>query len=269
MFFFFKYFDITLFSFSLKNEEGRLLCQIEDGITEKEKLPFEFCGEVTPEKLVKWLKHRVIPSNRYYVKNFLAKLGLNENDVLGILSVSYGLSLNDCYWICPETEKREFSALNLYDNRFSAALGAIAFTGYGNYLKTEFKSSPEFTTNGMLAKAWRRINGGIFLYKSGTVGAANTGNEPYSEFYASQVAQSMGINAINYGLSKWKGRLCSVCELFTSKDLSFIPAGNLLKFNNIDSVLEFYRNLGEEFYDSLIDMFVFDAVILNYFVILF
>ncbi len=84
-----------------------------------------------------------------------------------------------------------------------------------------------------------------------------------ASFMPHKLLKTMGINAISYGLSKWKERLCSVCKLFTSKDLSFIPAGNLLKFNNIDSVLEFYRNLGEEFYDSLIDMFVFDAVILN------
>ena len=81
-------------------------------------------------------------------------------------------------------------------------------------------SSPEFTTNGMLPKCWRRVSGKVYLYKDGTEGASNTGFEPYSEFYAAQVAQAMGINAIPYNLSKWKGRLCSTCELFTSKDVS-------------------------------------------------
>ena len=46
----------------------------------------------------------------------------------------------------------------------------------------------------MLPKAWRFIEGeGIYLYKGGTFGAANTGNEPYSEFYASQVAQAIDV----------------------------------------------------------------------------
>ena len=59
----------------------------------------------------------------------------------------------------------------------------------------------------MLAKCWRRVNGKIILYKSGTEGFANSGNEPYCEYYAYQVAETMGIDAVQYGLSKWKGRL--------------------------------------------------------------
>lgn len=36
----------------------------------------------------------------------------------------------------------------------------------------------------MLAKSWRRIKNNILLYKSGTEGFANSGLEPYSEYYA-------------------------------------------------------------------------------------
>lgn len=261
-----KYFNSTIFQFSLQNGDSDVVCNIHKETVNDENikhLPLEFNGEISEEKLLKWLKHRTIPANRYYVKNFLSRLGLNENDLCGILSVCYGLSLNDCYWLCPENECRTFGELNLYDNRFSTVLGAIAFTGYGSYLKTGFRSSPEFTTNGMLAKAWRRLDGKISLYKSGTVGAANTGLEPYSEFYAYQVAKAMNINAIPYGLSKWKGRLCSTCALFTSKKMAFVPAGNLIKFEGITPLLDFYKSLGNEFYDAIVDMFVFDAIILN------
>ena len=61
----------------------------------------------------------------------------------------------------------------------------------------------------MLPKAWRRKEGKVLLYKGGTSGLANTGKEPYSEFYAAQVAEAMGIPHVTYGLSKWKGQLCS------------------------------------------------------------
>ena len=266
MYFNFKFFDKTIFGFWLQTDNCETTCNINQATVEedyKKFLPLEFCGKISEEILLKWLRHRTIPANRYYVKNFLARLNLTEDNICGILSVSYGLSLNDCYWLCPETEKRSFAELNLFDNRFSTVLGALAFTGYGSYLKTSFRSSPEFTTNGMLAKAWRKIGGKISLYKSGTVGAANTGLEPYSEFYAYQVANAIQINAVQYGLSQWKGRLCSTCQLFTSKDFSFVAASNLIKFDNIHSVLDYYKALGNEYYDSLVDMFVFDAVILN------
>lgn len=58
---------------------------------------------------------------------------------------------------------------------------------------------------GMLAKAWRKNplkREGIFLYKSGSKGCANCGNEPYSEFYAYQIARTMGLDVTPYSLAK-------------------------------------------------------------------
>ena len=30
---------------------------------------------------------------------------------------------------------------------------------------------------------------------------------------------------MDYGLSKWKGKLCSTCLLFTNENISYIPVG--------------------------------------------
>lgn len=257
-----KHFDTELLKFEstvdIRHPEIKILWMNEDA---KQLFPIDLT--VSGEGVFSWLKHRLIPSNRNYVHNFLAKLGLNEKDIIGIIKISYGLSLNDSYWICPETEKRKFSEINLYENRFSQILSLIAFTGNGSYVKSNFRSSPEFTTNGMLAKGWRKLKNQIYLYKSGTEGAANSGKEPYSEFYAYQVAEKMGINAIEYGLSKWKGKLCSTCKIFTSKDLSFVPIGRIVKDGGIEAVEKFYKDMGPDFYDSFVDMIVFDAIIYN------
>ena len=264
-----KQFDNKLFSFTLTETFSGVECIIDKNSFFEENsylLPLDLStGNKLPsnDELISWLKHRTIPSNRRYVQNFLAKLGLNEKNTIGILSVCYALSLTDCYWVCPDFEKRTFKDLNLFENKFSKVLSLIAFTGYGSYTKSTFRSSPEFTTNGMLAKAWHRINGDIILYKSGTEGAANTGNEPYSEFYASQIAKKMELNSISYGLSMWQKRLCSTCSLFTSFDYSYIPAGNIIKSGGIKAVLEYYQKLGKDFYNELLDMFVYDAIILN------
>ncbi|HAG13089.1 MAG TPA: protein kinase, partial [Ruminococcus sp.] len=137
------------------------------------------------------------------------------------------------------------------------------FTGYGSSVTTSLMSSPEFTTNGMLPKCWRRVDGRILLYKGGTSGASNSGNEPYSEFYAAQIAQTLGIRAIPYGLSNWKGELCSTCELFTSKEYAFLPVGRLVTRGGMAAVREYYQKLGAEYVDALNDMLVLDAVICN------
>ena len=215
------------------------------------------------ESLARWLKNRTIPRNRAFVNAFLAKCGLSINRPMDIISVSKGLSLNDCFWVVPEDFDGTFEENNLYDNPFNTILSYIAFTGTGSSARTSLHSSPEFTTNGMLPKCWRRLKGKVMLFKGGTTGAANTGNEPYSEFYAAQIAKQMGLNHVPYTLGKWKGIICSVCELFTSKEYSYIPVGRFVTSGGFEAVIEFYRNLGDRFYNEFVDMIVFDAVVYN------
>lgn len=219
--------------------------------------------ERTEEGLARWLKNRTIPKNRAYVNNFLSKCGLHINRPMAILKVSKGLSLNDCYWVVEEGFEGAYDQYNLYENRFSRVLALIAFTGYGSSVRNSLASCPEFTTNGMLPKCWRRKDGKILLYKGGTSGASNTGQEPYSEYYAAQVAKTLGVRAVEYGLSKWKGELCSTCELFTSKEYAFLPVGRIVTTGGMAAVEAYYEKLGREFVDALHDMFVLDAVIMN------
>ena len=220
-------------------------------------------AELSESGIESWIRHRSIPKNRAYVDTLLSSLGLSINRPFDLIRVSKGLSLNDCYWLKQEDSRDSFDSVNLYDNRFSRVLGQIAFTGYGSSNVSGLTSSPEFTTNGMLPKCWRRIDGKIYLYKGGTMGASNTGNEPYSEFYAYQIGKILGVNAVPYSLSKWKNTLCSTCELFTSKDVSFVPVGRIVRSGGMQAVRAYYKKLGAEFEKALNDMFIFDAPIFN------
>ena len=227
----------------------------------KNLLPLDMAS-ADEETVSAWLRHRTVPKNRAYVNSLLAAMGLSPKRQMDVIKASKGLSLNDCYWVVEEGFSGTFAKYNLYDNRFSRVLGLIAFTGYGSNQVSGMTSSPEFTTNGMLPKCWRR-EGGIKLFKGGTEGASNTGNEPYSEFYAAEIAKLLGVNAIPYTLKLWKDRLCSVCDLFTSKELSFVPIGRIVKTGGMKAVKAFYAQQGEEFTRALNEMIIFDAVIFN------
>lgn len=255
-----KQYDDVLLNFMTK----RTIDGIDVSITSinKDKIEWLPLGmSPTSESLTRWLRHRTIPANRAYAQNFLSKNGLSENDFIGILQICKGLSLTDCYWVTYPNDQKTFAEVNLFDNRFSQVLSQIAFTGYGSSPASKFRFSPEFTTNGMLPKAWRRKEGKVLLYKGGTSGLANTGKEPYSEFYAAQVAEAMGIPHVTYGLSKWKGQLCSTCELFTSKDISFVPASTLISTSKISQIIDWFDDHGWK--NDLADMLVLDAIIRN------
>ena len=225
-------------------------------------LPFSATEDIE-KNLLKWLKERKIPKNREHVDQILSAYNLSHADVLEVLSITKGLSLNDSYWLCEHDFNGSFDEYNLYDNDFNETLALLAFTGHNITQNKDFVSSPEFTTNGMLKKAWRKIDGEIYLYKGGTSGACNTGKEPYSEFYASQIAKQMGLNHINYDLIKWKDELCSVCKLFTSKNISYIPIFKYVKNMEFLNIFQYMKNISEEIYRNFLDMVLLDALICN------
>lgn len=258
-----RLYDDELLTFALEEKGLEGLKSHILSINENMKDIFPLDLELTDDGILKWLERRVIPKNRAFVDEILKTLGLSINNTKGIIDVCKGLSLNDSYWVVPYDFVGSFKEYNLYENRFSEVLSLVAYTGVGTAHQA-FTTSPELTTQGMLRKAWRFIeNDGIYLYKGGTEGFANAGNEPYSEYYACQIAKAMGLNAIKYDLENWKGILASKCKIFTDIDTSFISVGRIVKSGGIKGCLDFYESLGAEFSEALKSMLIFDAVIYN------
>jgi len=244
----------------------------------KELFPIDL--ELTGEGVLKWLNRRTIPKNRAYVHNILNTMGLSLRDIKGIIDVCKGLSLNDSYWVVPEGFDGKFADYNLYENRFSEVLALTALTGesLSEDKARRIRTSPEFTTNGMLPKAWRYNNGRILLFKGGVwrqYATAPDPLEPYSEYYAAQIAEAMGLNPVKYGLSRWKTVLGCTCELFTDIDTAFVPMSSLVgrQIKDIDpsrcySVCgdwfkDFDRENGTDLFGYFASTIVFDSLILN------
>ena len=245
-----KHRDKELLRFEWIEPQGVRIVSVDEG--NNRYLPLDFKGDVSDENLWRWLSRRVVPRNRRNIDALMAATGLDARNVRGIIEICRGLSLNDVHWVVPNDFKGSWKDCNLYDNEFSQVIALTAFNGMGSAIEClDWISSPEFSTNGMLAKCWRRIDGRVVLYKSGTDGAANTGFEPYSEYYASQIAAAMGLDHVEYSLRKFKGYLCSTCNIFTSDKLGYLPAGRIM---NVAEALEDKR---------FADIFFFDALIFN------
>ena len=258
-----RLYDEELLTFSMYSEGLSGLKTEILSVNEKYRALFPLGLDVSGAGIEKWLRRRIIPKNRTFATEILAQIGLTTGDVQGIIDASKGLSLNDSYWVVPVGFEGKYADYNLFENRFSEALSDTAFTGSRGSIEA-FSASPEMTTNGMLPKAWRYIEGdGIYLYKGGTSGTVNTGKEPYSEYYAYQIAERMEINAVCYDLENWKGILASKCRLFTDIDTSFVPTGRIVKSGGIPECLRFYESIGKQALEDFKDMLVFDAVVYN------
>lgn len=94
------------------------------------------------------------------------------------------------------------------------------------------------------------------------------GKEPYSEYLASQVALRMELDAVRYDLDVWNGKLCSTCELFSSKKTAFVPFGfavpsERFRTMGLRDALAFYARLGKDELEKFKSMLVFDALVCN------
>ncbi len=256
-----KLFDEDLVSFNMDNKLGLNITDIKILSNNKKIFPVRLQDKINEETIEDFIKSRIIPKNRAFVHTILESAGLNINDKKSIIDVSKGLSLTDCYWVVQD-KTLKFEDYNLYDNDFSKVLSLIAFTGYSSKIK-DLITSPEFATNGMLPKAWRKINNEIYLFKGSTASynCVNTGFEPYCEFYASQIAAKMGVEHVDYDLSKWKNTLSSTCKLFTSKNTSYVQIGDIVSHGGIKNVYEYVKGLG--FKEKFINMILFDAICIN------
>ena len=255
-----KLYNENLISFNMTNDFGLKITNISILNKNKEIYPITLQKEINEEILIDFIKSRVIPKNRAFVQSILESANLNLNDKKGIIDISKGLSLIDSYWIVQD-ENLKYEDFNLFENDFSEVLSLVAFTGYSSKI-SDLITSPEFTTNGALPKGWRRIENEVYLYKGGTDPIfANTGYEPYSEFYVSQIAKKMQLDYVEYDLKQWKGMLASVCKLFTSKDISYVQIGDCIRTSDISRVYEYIKGLGFE--NKFADMILLDALTLN------
>ena len=148
------------------------------------------------ERLLSWLETRVIPKNRRFVDQILAQAVVTDDSTFVILDVCLDLSVNDAYWVVPHGFEGTWADYNLFENDLDEVLALVAYTGYTTSQRHNAGLSGEWTTDGQFPKAWRRVDGELCLYKGGTEGFANSGMEPYSEFFAAQAAEAFAYHTL-------------------------------------------------------------------------
>jgi hypothetical protein len=247
--------NLPLTSFHLKDIGSELFTL--SNITQLHDSPYN--AEVLEELLVS----RKPAKNREYLEKLLQQMRINS--ISEYLDISYGLSLNDTLWFKPADadDSITWDSVNHYTNTFNVDIAEYMLTGQalaGLHVRT---TSPEFGTNGILPKCWHREEDGqIYLYKGGTSGCCNTGNEPYSEYMCSSILAAMGMkNFVPYTLKCYYGHLVSSCPMFTSKEVGYTPVCNYSNPKTFMQIVSLFESLGlrEQFEDHLI----FDALVYN------
>ena len=245
-------------------------CNLEIDRSSRRLLPLNMAAEPTDDELGRFLGSRRVPRNRAFAQEILQPYGISLEDTKGIIDITKGVSINDSYLVVAEDDPTTFAECNLFENDFNVALQIAAYSGVisGDALRSGGMPS-ELTASGSFPKAWRIVDGKRTLFKAGDARPyAGKRITPYSEYLAFQVACAMGLRAVPYRLERWRGQLCSVCELFNTKDASFVSMYSALTRQQVgrfglDSALEFFYSISPADSTAFVSMLTFDAVVAN------
>lgn len=114
-----------------------------------------YIGDVTS-----WVDSRTSPIGRANIGTLLKLAGIRNRQEY--LSVTYGISLTDTFWVRPVGNTMVWDRVSPYKNRLSRIISEIALNG-GFTANNVRSPSPEYTLDGSTDKCWKRENGIIYL----------------------------------------------------------------------------------------------------------
>ena len=209
-----------------------------------------------------WLENRPAAKHRAHIKQLMKELGCDTKT--GLIDMTRCVATTDSFWVKRENDPLKWKDVSLYQNEFDPLISQIAYDGRGLYGKKFSSATGELSLSGDYGKCLIRVPGSnkIELVKHGSEGFSNAGKEPYSEVLAQQVAEQMEYSHAEYHLKKYRGKLASICPLFTSDEIGLISVDQCFDHTpDIGEIRDYYQSLGFE--KEFNQMIIFDALVLN------
>ena len=206
------------------------------------------------QTLSNWLRSRRFDTTRSNARLILKLLKLGtSSDILPVI-FNKGLSLTDCYWLKEHNSNSTFNDVSLYRRSEVDSIAVTSLSGAIHELPRI--ENPEITNIGSFNKAWRKVDGEWWLFKTGS----DLNN--YAELFTYYLGQAMGMNMAEYKVID--GHVCtknftdestmlehyaSLVYMFDVKDYD-----DEIALNNFTSI-----GLGEQYCDILL----LDGIVCN------
>ena len=180
-----------------------------------------------------WCAHRVLSLDREHAKAILNACGLKQavtdKDKADIALEYKCLSLRDFYWVKKKDDTDQWKEINLFDNSLSNAVVSIALNGENLSVTNKYLISSDLTTDGVFPKAWYREGHTFYLYKG------DKNNSVNKEVRASKILQQLGFRVLNYEKTLYDQSEVAVSKCFTSKEIGYVTAGDMIQNYDIDT----------------------------------
>lgn len=226
------------------------------------KLPYDF------KEIISWLDMRFKISCARDTREFFRSIGLDTID--NIINVTHCVSLHDTFWVKNKYSKLKWKNVSPFIHSYSEVISAYALEGVTLGINEKSYFSPVVGTDGSFPHTWKFNNGNIKFIKAGskyTLGGINSGREPFSEYYASVVAEYLGFNHIPYRIRVHKRQdlkldTVTECDCYTTEELGSVTAYSL-GLNSYEQVIDYCKKLNDNAYSTILDMLFLDCLLLN------
>lgn len=208
-----------------------------------------------------FLASRVLSLNRENAKKLYNAIGLpqlqDEVTKAKISLICHAVSLQDNYWVRLEGAALNWSDVNLRENSLSEVVAQIALHGSSLTLTGKL-TTPELTTQGTYAKAWKREQGDLWLYKKGFRGSS----EARIEVMVSNILDNCNVNHLKYVAAESEDEYCCKCKCMTDENISIVSALDLYSYCNSNS-LDYYSTVESLDPETIYKMWIVDYLISN------
>lgn len=199
-------------------------------------------GNIDSDTLRKWWQRRAVPVSQGNIVKILEKAGLSTTQ--NYLVKNLGLSLSDHYWIKPLDMELGWKAVNLFANEFRDPVGDMQMNdGIGEMVDLPaYAFSPSSSLQGDLKKKWIISDGKRYLIKGNH---GSNSQESLNEVVATVLHKKQAKHAyVSYSTVplEQEPHVGCICECFTSDQLEFIPAYDIVESKKKPNDLSMYEH---------------------------
>lgn len=209
--------------------------------------------------------------HRENIQNICKVLGINTLEEYA--NITNCISATDSFWLCNVNNQTSWDKVNAYTNPINIRLANAALNGvydlHGNDLKSP---SPQYRIAGSADKCIKRIHSkdGLYLYKSsGDIAIEPTHVRPYSEYFAYQVAEKLGIkNAVAYDIHEHTTedgfiKPYCICKIFTNENRALVDfCDSIYKNKTLLEIAQSSELATSK--ENILNMLILDSIIINF-----
>lgn len=169
-----------------------------------------------------FLARRVLTLSRIHAKEIYNMItgdqSQSDSNKKEIALKFHSVSINDCYWTKADNSRLHWSDVCIHTNSLNEIFTDVALNGTVISLQGSL-CSPEVTTDGTMAKGWRRENKELWLYKKGKTASV--------EVAVSKILDNLNIAHVQYFDAWDHGEYCCKCKCMATDSLSIAAAAEL------------------------------------------